>query len=301
MKIVFFGEALIEINQSAKYRTGGGDVANIALYVSRLGCSRSVSVSYATALGMDKYSLALFSQWQTEKIDTSLVRFFSTKFPDICYVESHPNDAIRRHFWNKDNACRYYFSSEPSPLEKTLHHYDVLYLSAVSFALLKEEAKAILLGVLEKFVHQGGKVFFDNRYRTHLWNTQQARYWISQLLPLIHTAFIDVDDEYKIWRSYHGIVERYRDAGCRELLLKQYHDQDIQAFETASLTMNVSCIQTALMPGDYLSDNAFIAGYVAERLSGKSPHAAITLGNVLARKVRNHSKAVIPIAVMRYM
>ena len=317
MRIVFFGEALVEINHSTKFSTYGGDVPNIALYLSRLGQSRSISVSYATALGTDKLSLSLLACWQQENIDTSLVRYFSTKFPNLCYIETDSEGMYFRHFWNKDNAARYYFSSGAfsssiSPLEVALHKYNyhAIYISAVSFGLLTEEAKAILLVLIEKFKRKGGKVYFDNRYRAELWTPQQAKYWICQLLPYIDIAFIDAKDEQYIWGKEDKIIERYNRVNCRELIIKQYpslHNYQSQlddfAVSSEHTLVSVSVIQ-AIQPNIstiYFTDNAFIAGYLTGRISGKSVEHSVKLGKVLSQRVLEHPTAVIPAAAMRDM
>ncbi|EAR56619.1 Hypothetical 2-dehydro-3-deoxygluconokinase [Photobacterium sp. SKA34] len=303
MRIVFFGEALVEINNTNKYATYGGDVPNTALYLSRLGQSRAISVSYATAVGTDKLSLSLLSCWQQEGIDTSLVRYLSTKFPDLCYIETDREGHCYRHFWNKDNAARYYFSRESSPLEIALsnYNYHAIYISAVSFALLTDEAKATLLVLLEKYKIDGGKVYFDNRYRPHMWTPQQARYWICQLLPYIDIAFIEIKDEQRIWGTSLGIVERYSHSNCCELVIKQYNDHPISDLKAHHTQMKISVIQSIGQTTDYIADNAFIAGYLAGRSSGKSIRHALNLGKELTLKVQNHSKAVIPAAAMRDM
>ncbi|MCG3864465.1 MULTISPECIES: PfkB family carbohydrate kinase [unclassified Photobacterium] len=303
MRIVFFGEALVEINNTTKYASYGGDVPNTALYLSRLGQSRAISVSYATAVGTDKLSLSLLASWHQEGIDTSLVRYLSTKFPDLCYIETDRGGHCYRHFWNKDNAARYYFSIESSPLEVALsqYNYHAIYISAVSFALLTDEAKATLLVLLEKYKIDGGKVYFDNRYRPHMWTPQQARYWICQLLPYIDIAFIEIKDEQRIWGSSLGLIERYSHSNCCELIIKQYRDYPISDLKAPQTSMKISVIQSIGQPADYIADNAFIAGYLAGRISGKSIRYALNLGKELTLKVQNHSRAVIPAAAMRDM
>ncbi|WP_318472199.1 PfkB family carbohydrate kinase [Photobacterium leiognathi] len=317
MRIVFFGEALVEINHSTKFSTYGGDIPNIALYLARLGQSRSISVSYATAVGTDKLSLSLLARWQQEKIDTSLVRYFSTKFPDLCYIETDREGMCYRHFWNKDNAARYYFASSTlspntSPLEIALHkyHYHAIYISAVSFGLLTEDAKATLLVLLEKFKRKGGKVYFDNRYRAHLWTPQQAKYWICQLLPYIDIAFIDLKDEQQIWGTDDHIIERYSRFNCCELIIKQYSSLndfpsqcDKLNISSCSSAMSISLIQAVErnQTSVHLADNAFIAGYLAGRISGKSLEHSLKLGKSLTTRVLNHPTAVIPAAAMRDM
>lgn len=79
MKIVFFGEALVELNHSPRYQTYGGNVVNRALYLARLGGSRAISVSYATCIGIEKISMSMLQCWQRENIDTSLVKCLATK------------------------------------------------------------------------------------------------------------------------------------------------------------------------------------------------------------------------------
>lgn len=303
MKIIFFGEALIELNSSSRYKTYGGDVFNSALYLARLGRSRNVEVSYATSVGTERLSFFMLKYWQRENIDVSLVKCFSTKFPNLCFIETDQKQKQHYHYWNKDHAMRYYFSEKESLLEKAINSgdYDAIYLSGVSIAALPDDAKTTLITLLELHKFKGGKIYFDNRFRRNLWSLVQARYWYKKVFPLVDIAFIDLNDEYYIWGRKQISTTRYIDWGCRELIFKQ-----TQNAEQTYCALTLSCQSTVDLKkikltktGDRIAENAFIAGYLAGRLTEQPIIKSLALAQELSHRVIESSSAIIPSAAMR--
>ena len=176
MNIAFFGECMVELSGQPLQRTFGGDTLNTALYLSRLGACRDLTVSYATALGTDNISRDMLASWQAEHIDVSMVRKLDDKLPGLYLVETEPSGERHFHYWRNDSAAKYYFSGGSSPLEQAIdqHRLDALYISGITLAILAEEAKAILITLLEKQQANGGKVLFNNIFRSQLWTSKQA-------------------------------------------------------------------------------------------------------------------------------
>ncbi|GAB6260131.1 sugar kinase [Photobacterium sp. R1] len=305
MKIAFFGECMVELSGQPLRRTFGGDTLNTALYLARLGRSRRLDVSYATALGKDNISQDMLSAWQEEYIDTRLVRRLDEKLPGLYLVETEPSGERHFHYWRNDSAAKFYFATGVTPLERAIdnNEFDVLYISGISLAILAEDAKAILITLLEKHKATGGKVVFDNNFRPQLWTAKQAQYWYKQVLPFVDIALITEDDDQKVWGE-GDVTERCRDFGCAEVVIKRGSQPCLVATDLQSDHPGIS--EVAANPVQTVIDtcaagDSFAAGYLAGRLSGETATASAELGHQLAAIVIQHPGAIIPPEAMTEM
>lgn len=302
MKIAFFGECMVELSGQPLQRTFGGDTLNTALYLSRLGASRGITVSYATALGVDNISQEMLASWQRENIDTSMVRSLDNKLPGLYLVETEPNGERHFHYWRNDSAAKFYFSIQSSPLEQAIEHhdFDALYISGISLAILAEDAKAILITLLEKHKERGGKVLFDNNFRPQLWTSKQAQYWYSQVLPFVDIALISEDDDRRVWGE-DDIVQRCKMFGCDEVVIKRGSEPCLVVSKLQSDSSNVYHVcasQVDKVVDTCAAGDSFAAGYLAARLSGDSETVSATLGHQLAAIVIQYPGAIIPSEAM---
>ena len=303
MKIACFGECMVELSGQPLQRTFGGDTLNTALYLARLGRPRGIEVCYATALGVDTISQDMLTAWQKEQIDTRMVRQLPHKLPGLYLVETEPSGRRHYHYWRNDSAAKFYFADFQSPLEQAIERreIDVLYISGISLAILAEEAKAVLVTLVEKHHQQGGKVIFDNNFRPQLWTAKQAQYWYSQVLPFVDIALLTEQDELRIWGESDSMT-RCQQLGCDEVVIKRGSApcivatglQSAQPHITQVAAQHVETIIDSTASGD-----AFAAGYLAGRLAGSSETAAAELGHQLAALVLQHEGAIIPLDAMK--
>lgn len=304
MKIVFFGEALVELNPSPRHQTYGGNVVNRALYLARLGGSRAIDVSYATCIGIEKVSMKMMQCWQQENIDTSLVKCLATKFPNLYFIETDRYGQCHYHYWNKDNAMRYYFSYGPALLNHALTaaDYGAIYMSGSSIAALTDDDKTLLITLLDTHKKKGGKVYLDNNFRADLWSTKQAQYWYEKIFPYVDIAFIDLNDEMKIWGSSRYLTQRYIRWGCSEVVFKQANKNECIVCSlviTSATLLRVASIKLAVQHGDHIADNAFVAGYLAARINLQTIAQSLLLAQKLSHRVTTCSDAIIPSDSMR--
>ncbi|MDO6704961.1 sugar kinase [Photobacterium sp. 1_MG-2023] len=304
VKIAFFGECMVELSGQPLRRTFGGDTLNTALYLARLGRRRRLDISYATALGKDNISQDMLSAWQEEYIDTRLVRRLDDKLPGLYLVETEPNGERHFHYWRNDSAAKFYFAAAVTPLERAIENneFDVLYISGISLAILAEDAKAILVTLLETHKAKGGKVVFDNNFRPQLWTAKQAQYWYQQVLPFVDIALITEDDDHKVWGE-GDVTERCRELGCGEVVIKR---GSLPCLVATGLQTRPETYQVAANPVQTVIDtcaagDSFAAGYLAGRLSGESATVSAELGHQLAAIVIQHPGAIIPPEAMTEM
>ncbi|OZS41890.1 2-dehydro-3-deoxygluconokinase [Photobacterium sanguinicancri] len=304
MKIAFFGECMVELSGQPLQRTFGGDTLNTALYMARLGKKRDIHVSYATALGVDNISQDMLASWKAESINTNLVRTLDNKLPGLYLVETEPCGERHFHYWRNDSAAKFYFSElASSPLEVAVENkqVDALYISGISLAILSEEAKAVLVTLLDKHKKNGGKVLFDNNFRPQLWTEKQAQYWYAQILPFVDIALITEDDDQRIWGD-RDIVARCQEYGCQEVVIKRGAEPCMvvtQLQTDAAETSYIAANKVAKVIDTCAAGDSFAAGYLAARLSGESASSSAELGHQLASVVIQYPGAIIPLEAMK--
>ncbi|UTV29289.1 sugar kinase [Photobacterium atrarenae] len=293
---------MVELSGQPLRRTFGGDTFNTALYLARLGRSRQLFVSYATALGTDHISADMLSAWQEEHIDTAMVRRLEHKLPGLYLVETEPNGTRHYHYWRNDSAAKFYFATAISPLEAAIQsrQLDILFVSGVSLAILAEEAKAVLVTLLEQVKANGGQVVFDNNFRPQLWTAKQAQYWYRQALPYADLVIVSEADEQLIWGDC-DVLDRYSAFGCDEVVVTRGHRPCLVCTEVGSGCPVISEVAVKVfetMRDPSAAGDAFAAGYLAGRLSGGSATMAAELGHELAAIVIQHPGAIIPLEAM---
>ncbi len=297
MNVAFFGECLIELSGQGLQRNCGGDMINVAVYLARLGASREIRVAYATGLGIDRISESMRVTWQLENINTELVQKINDKVPGLCLVETNANGHRNKHYWHNDSAARYYFQCDHSPFERAIlqRHYDVIFLSGISIAILTEEAKTVLISLLHTHCALGGKVVFDNRYRPCLMSTRQGQYWYTKIAELAEIVFIREEDELAVWGK-QNILKHYQSLGCQEVVMlrEPFASKVISHLQSAQPQIDyISAVE--VKPLDWTSSiEGFFAGYLAGRWSNDSPRLSAELGHQVSNRILQYLGAIIP-------
>ncbi|MDN2658595.1 sugar kinase [Neptunomonas sp. CHC150] len=302
LTIACIGECMVELQtkEGDIKQSYGGDTLNTAVYLSRLTAQHDIQVHYVTALGMDPFSHSMIESWRQEGINTDLVMRLIDKCPGIYYIEIDHTGERSFYYWRNDSAARYLFCQKETPsLLQQLMHFDALYLSGISLAILSEQDRETLLTFLSSYKAHGGKVFFDNNFRKQLWpSKEEAIYWYNRALQVTDTALLTFDDEIEIYGEHaiDACIERSLNANVREVIIKRGADNCFVVVEG-----NVSEVP-ALKVDNIVDTNAagdsFNAGFLKTRLLQGTAADAAASGHKLASTVIQHKGAVIPKAFM---
>ena len=139
---------MIELKQAGGglYSRGfGGDTLNTAVYLARLG----VAVDYITALGDDPLSAEMIAGWVAEGVGTGRVMRLEGKLPGIYLIGTDDKGERRFFHWREQAAVRSLLDlPETESLLQSLGDYDLIYLSAITLAIFRDEGRARLLAAL---------------------------------------------------------------------------------------------------------------------------------------------------------
>ncbi|MDO6409132.1 sugar kinase [Pantoea phytobeneficialis] len=304
-KIAILGECMIELSEKGENikRGFGGDTLNTAVYLARQSDIEQLRVDYVTALGTDSFSDQMIAAWQQEKVQTGLIQRLDNKMPGLYFIETDEHGERAFWYWRSDAAARYWLDSPQSEaICQQLAHYDYLYLSGISLAILPAASREKLMNLLSACRQNGGKVIFDNNYRPRLWaDKASAQQAYAAMLQHTDIAFLTLDDEHLLWgeQPLEAVIARTRNAGVQEIVIKRGAESCLVAVGDAPL-YDVPAIKLAKekVIDTTAAGDSFSAGYLALRLQGAAPDAAAARGHLTASTVIQHRGAIIPLDAM---
>ncbi len=303
MNIIFFGECMVEKSIHEKTEMGvnkelkfGGDTLNSALYFSRLNENNAFNIFYATAVGTDKLSQSLLKEWKSEMIDTRLVIIKDNKTVGSYEIKTDKDGERCFNYNRSDSAVRYYFENKLSSLEKALKNgsCDYFYFSGISLAILSDDDKLFLIGILKNYKKMGGKIIFDSNYRPQLWTNSDPQIYYQYAMNLADIAFLSDEDEYTLYseRNINQIIERLKKYTINEVIIKQGKNPCV--IINKSQKISVAGQKAEHLVDTCAAGDSFSAGYLSKRLNGFSIEDSAKYGHQIAAQVIQYSGAIVP-------
>jgi 2-dehydro-3-deoxygluconokinase len=291
--VASIGECMIELKQAGGglYSRGfGGDTLNTSVYLARLG----VAVDYITALGDDPLSAEMIAGWVAEGVGTGRVMRVEGRLPGIYLIGTDAKGERRFFHWRETAAVRSLLDlPQTASLLQSLGEYDLVYLSAISIAIFRDEGKARLLLALREARQRGTRIVFDTNFRIRLWPDLDAA------RAVYGSAFETADI---VLASTEDLQMLYPDHDAEALLTRIPTDEVVlRMTEPVSLVRAAGTTQilraesvTAPVVDTTAAGDSFAAAYIAARLAGAEPIDAARAGHRLAGVVVCHPGAIIP-------
>lgn len=294
-RLACLGECMIELRERPDgllERGFGGDTLNTAVYLARLG----VAVDYVTALGDDAHSDEMLRAWEAEGVGTGLVTRVAGALPGLYLIQTDCEGERRFSYWRDQAPVRRLFDLPETPrLEAGLVAADPLYLSGITLSLYRGAARERLFAVLARVRAAGGRVIFDSNFRPRGWpDRQEAQAAYERALRLSHTVLAGIEDFTLLDGEARpeGVIRRLREAGVAEAVVKLAEPGAIAVSAEGEAFVPVP---EQVRPVDTTAaGDSFAAAYIAARLRGAAPAAAVLAGHRLASVVIQHPGAIIP-------
>ncbi|HVY57852.1 MAG TPA: sugar kinase [Xanthobacteraceae bacterium] len=293
---VCVGEVLVELARGNDGRYGiacSGDTFNTAVYLARAG----VPTAYASALGDDPYSEGVLALASAEGIGRSLILRAPGRMPGLYLIETDPGGERRYYYWRETSPARDLFELPDWGLvAEGVVAARLIYFSGVTLSLYSNQGLGRFLAVLELARQKGAKVAFDGNFRPRGWkgDLPRTRTVFMEALKRTDIALPTFDDEAILWGdpSPEATIERIQAFGVSEIAVKNGASDALVA---ADGQVERVPVPEVVVPIDMsAAGDAFNAGYLAARLAGDNPTAAVVAGHKLAADVIRHRGAIMP-------
>ena len=296
-RVASIGECMIELKQAGGglYSRGfGGDTLNTAVYLARLG----VAVDYITALGDDPLSAEMVAGWVAEGVGTGRVMRLPGKLPGIYLIGTDDKGERRFFHWREQAAVRSLLDlPETESLLQSLGDYDLIYLSAITLAIFRDEGRARLLAALRGARERGTRIVFDTNFRIRLWpDLDVARAVYAQVFESADIVLASSEDLQLLYPDDDAEALLAR-IPTNEVVLRMAEPVSIVRAAGASQILRAEPIAAPVVDTTAAGDS-FAAAYIAARLAGADPIEAARAGHRLAGVVVCHPGAIIPRTAM---
>ncbi len=300
---VCIGEAGIALARGADGRFGlqcSGDTFNTAIYLARAG----LPTAFASALGDDPYSDTILALAQAEGIATDLVLRCPGRLPGLNLIGSAPSktqqggqQGTRVDSWDDRAPARDLFELPAwSRIAEDIAAARLVYFTGITLSLYSNVGVARLLAAVEFAREKGARIAFDPNFRPRGWkgDLSRARTVFAEALKRVDVVLPAYDDEAVLWGdpSPEATVARLQAFGVTEIVVKNGPNSALVAAGGRSLTVPVPDV---VVPVDATAaGDAFNAGFLAARLSGRAPADAVEAAHKLAGNVIRHPGAIGP-------
>jgi 2-dehydro-3-deoxygluconokinase len=287
LRVACVGEAMIELSfrgpgQADPRIAYAGDTLNTAIYLQR-ALGQAGRVSYITAMGTDPFSEAALAFMAAEGIDTSRIARDPARLPGLYAITTDAQGERSFHYWREASAARHLFRSSEG--FAALDGVDLIYLSAITLAILPPEVRGALADRLAVLRASGTRIAFDSNWRPRLWpSAAVGRDWIARFWRLTDIGLPSVDDEQALFGETEetATLARLRGYGLHEGALKRGAH--------GPLALNPDVPPGSYPPAVQVVDttaagDSFNAGFLAALLTGQGTKTALAAGHALARDV----------------
>ena len=304
VRVAAIGECMIEHHERGSASNSGnrtpqtfsGDTLNMLCYMARLLHRTEAELFYITAIGMDAGSTAMLAHWETEGINTALVRRLRDRLPGSYTIATGQGGERRFSYDRAESAARELFTdSYAADLSKSLKGLTLCYLSGISVAILRPDGREALLSLLQTLRRAGVIIVYDPNYRAALWESAGvARDWAVRIYDKTDVAMPGFADEKALFddATPEQACRRLIGLGIKEVIMKNGSSpclvatgQDIRHFP---VTHRQQVVDTTA------AGDSFNAGYISARLCGCDIAASVRAGQILAGTVVQYPGAIIP-------
>ncbi len=293
------GECMIELRSltpASLALAQGGDTFNTLYYLAALLRGSGGRFRYLTALGDDDLSARMRAEWQAWGIDTSLVQTKSGKLPGIYRISTDSEGERRFHYWRRDSAAGSLMEQlDTEALVARLRSDELVYFSGISLAILPASGRLALLEALRACAPGGPLVAFDDNYRPVLWESPAAARDALQLaFQLADIAFVSFADQQTLFgdAAPEQTMQRIRGLGVPELVVRNGAAPSLVA--SAQGLQEYQPPEFARALDTTGAGDSFSAAYLAARLCGCEPLAALRAANGLSALVVGVPGALMP-------
>ena len=301
LKIACIGEAMIELSpdETGRHAAIGyaGDTLNTAIYLKR-NLASGHSVYFQTCLGHDSFSNAMIDYISAESINCEHIAKHNSRLPGVYAISKDDTGDRVFSYWRENSAARTLFQLEDGSASfSSLSGMDIIYLSAITLAILPERIVAALFEWIADFRKNGGRFAFDSNYRPKLWPDKvTAQDAVSRAWGLSDIALPSIDDEMALFEDADedAAFSRLASYGTGVMAVKRGAKGPVAIIDGSQIKSDKIFKSATTVVDTTAAGDSFNGAFLASFLSGNSVDEAVAAGHDMAVKVIAHQGAIIP-------
>jgi 2-dehydro-3-deoxygluconokinase len=298
-RILCIGEAMLELalNDPPDARVAfAGDTLNTAVYLKRLA-GDNLDVSYCTVVGSDALSGRLIEFIQSEEIKVDSIRRSRDRTIGLYAIATDTDGERSFTYWRNESAAKTLFQNGAATDFSMLEQFPVIYLSAITVAILPVMIRDALLLELSRLRREKDTlVAFDSNYRPALWESSSAaRSTIEAFWRITDIALPSIDDEQQLFNDSDAqtMIARFQTYGVDRGALKRGATGPLSLGPTVEQNASLHFEQIKAVDSTAAGDS-FNAGYLSAILTGESQRTSLLQGHQCASQVIAQQGAIIP-------
>ncbi len=299
--VLAVGEAMVEFfdrGDGLWQRGFAGDTLNVA-WALRALLPPGVPVGYATRIGSDAVSDALLAFLSGAGIGTGAIQRDPERTLGLYTIATDGAGERSFTYWRSQSAARR-LADDAGRLTYEFRRARLVYLSGITAAIVGPAGRAALLEALMAAKAQGVRVAYDPNYRPRLWDSVEAmRGFAPQIAAVADILLPTFDDEVAGFgdTSPEATVARLTRWGCNEVVVKNGAGATVLG---SGGEISKHLPPQGVTPVDTTgAGDAFNGGYLAARLTGRTPAKAVTVAQAVAARVVMTRGALAPVDALR--
>ncbi|WP_136659262.1 sugar kinase [Nitratireductor sp. XY-223] len=297
-RIACVGEAMVELSLEADGRTArigyAGDTLNTAVYLARERPGAH-DVAFVSRVGRDRFSDDMLAFIEAEGVSAAAIARDEALLPGLYAISTDADGERSFSYWRENAAARNLFCTAGAPDFSALDGFDVVYLSAITLAILTPAVRGELLDWISDFRQRGGLFAFDSNYRPRLWESADAaRQTVSRAWLNCDIGLPSVDDEIALFgdRDAAAALARLEACGIGIGALKRGAEGPVPINGAADTELRFAAAEKVV--DTTAAGDSFNGAFLAEYLAGASLSEAMLAGHNRAARVIGVRGAIVP-------